>query len=285
MWITIWISAIGTHKDIPNLPQATGDIERFRFTSVFRETIVALGNKNFRTLFLAVLTSYVMNGVNVALPLFMFTFFWELNASDMQTVLIIYPIGILIGTPLTRYFHRRFDKKPAVVWGMAWWAGLQLLPVTLRLIGVFPDNDAPSLLYILAGIALIQGIGVSQGVVTFGSMVADIVDEQELKTGRRQEGVFFAAVSFAGKATSGFGGLVAGVGLDLISWPQGSQILTAADVDPDTIVNLGLLFGPGVAIFGFIAVWLYTRYQLDRTAHAKILDELNARRAQNLPDH
>jgi len=283
MWVTIWLSAIGTHKEIPHLPQAPPNLERFRFTSVFRETATALRNSNFRALFLAVLTSYVMNGVNVALSLFMFTFFWELTASDLQIVLIIYPLGILIGTPLTRYFHRRFDKKPAVVWGTAWWASLQLLPVVLRLIGVFPDNDAPSLIYILCGIALVQGIGVAQGVVSFGSMVADIVDEQELNTGRRQEGIFFAAVSFAGKATSGFGGLVAGVGLDVISWPQGPQILTAADVEPDTIVNLGLLFGPGVAVFGFIAVWLYTRYRLDRQGHAKILDELRDRRAAAVP--
>lgn len=77
MWVTIWLSAIGTHKEIPHLPQAPPNLERFRFTSVFRETATALRNSNFRALFLAVLTSYVMNGVNVALSLFMFTFFWE----------------------------------------------------------------------------------------------------------------------------------------------------------------------------------------------------------------
>ena len=220
--------------------------------------------------------SYVMNGVNVALSLFMFTFFWELDASDMQLVLFVLPIGILIGTPLTKYFHRHFDKKPAVVLGTAWWASLQLLPVVLRLVGFFPDNDSASLVYILAGVAFVQGVGMSLGVVSFGSMVADIVDEQELKTGRRQEGVFFAAVSFAGKATSGLGGLVAGIGLDPIAWPKGEAIRTAADVDPEILVRLGLLFGPGVAVFGFAAVWLYTLYRLDRTTHARILDELSA---------
>ena len=84
------------------------------------------------------------------------------------------------------------------------------------------------MVYILAGVAFVQGVGVSQGVVSFGSMVAAIVDEQELKTGRRQEGVFFAAVSFAGKATSGLGGLVAGIGLDLINWPRAEAMRAAA---------------------------------------------------------
>ena len=280
MLATIWISAAGTHKEIPHLPQPQSVDERPGLLAVFRETRLALQNPNFRSLFLAVLVSFVMAGVNVALNLFMFTFFWELDASALQIVLITYPIGILIGTPLTRYFHRRFDKKPAVVWGTAWWATLQLLPVTLRLLGFFPDNDSFWLMQILVGVAFVQGIGVSQGVVSFGSMVADIVDDHELKTGRRQEEIYFASVSFAGKATSGFGGLIAGIGLDLINWPSGPEIRTAADVAPETLTNLGLLFGPGVAVFGFTAVWLYTRYQLNREQHAEILRQLRVRRAE-----
>lgn len=280
MWVTIWISAIGTHKEIPYLPDHGTAQEEFRFAAVIRETVLAIQNSNFRALFLAVLVSFVMNGVNVALNLFMFTFFWELDASALQIVLIAYPLGILVGTPLTQYFHRRFDKKPAVVWGTAWWATLQLLPVVLRLLGFFPENDSFWLVYILVTVAFVQGVGVCQGVVSFGSMVADIVDDHELKTGRRQEGIFFAAVSFAGKATSGLGGLIAGFGLDLINWPRGAEIRTAADVAPETLVDLGLLFGPGVAIFGFTAVWLYTRYRLNRQQHAEILGQLRARRAE-----
>ena len=278
MWITIWVSAIGTHKDIPRLPKVPPRSEPFRLFGVLRETVVALRNANFRWLFLGHLTFMVMVGVMFAFNFFMFTFFWELDATDVQVVLIIYPIGVLLGVPLTKYFHRRFDKKPAIVWGLAWWVSLQLLPVTLRLLGFFPDNDAAILVSLLAGIALIQGMGVSVGAVSFGSMVADILDEQELKTGRRQEGIFFAAMSFAGKATSGLGGLVAGVSLDLIDWPQGEAIRTAADVDPEIIVRLGLLFGPGVAVFGFAAVWMFTFYRLDRDAHAAILVELKTRR-------
>ena len=152
--------------------------------------------------------------------------------------------------------------------------------MTLRLLGFFPDNDSFWLMYILVGVAFIQGMGVSQGVVSFGSMVADIVDDHELKTGRRQEGIFFAAVSFAGKATSGLGGLIAGIGLDLIKWPRDAEIRTAADVPPETLTNLGLLFGPGVAVFGFTAVWLYTRYRLNREKHAEILRQLRVRRAE-----
>lgn len=278
MWLVIWVSAGGTHKEIPRLRAIENEPKPVEFLGVFRESRTALTNPNFRIVFFATLSSYVMNGVNVALSLFVFTFFWELTAQDLQLVLMIMPFGVLLGAPFTKYVHRRFDKKPAIVFGMAWWAGLQLLPVVLRLIGWFPENGASELIYLLAGIAFIQGVGISFGTVTVGSMIADILDEQELKTGLRQEGVFFAALSFSAKATSGLGGLIAGVGLDLISWPQGESIETAADVAPEVITRLGLLYGPLVALFGVFAIWLYTRYNLDRHKHSAIIAELHTRR-------
>lgn len=279
MWLVIWISAAGTHNQISRLKSPEVQPEPFQFFGVLKETHTALTNPNFRIVFFATLSSYVMNGVNVALSLFIFTFFWELTAGDMQLVLMIMPLGALLGVPFTKYIHRQFDKRPTIVFGMAWWAGLQLLPIILRLIGWFPENGASELVYLLGGIAFIQGVGISFGTVTVGSMIADIVDEQELKTGLRQEGVFFAALSFSAKATSGLGGLVAGVGLDLINWPQGDTIKSAADVTPEAVTQLGLLYGPLVASFGLFAIWLYTRYSLDRDKHATILAQLSTRRA------
>ena len=85
-------------------------------------------------------------------------------------------------------------------------------------------------------------------------------------------------MSFAGKATSGLGGLVAGVGLDLIDWPAGNTVASAADIPTETLFNLGLLFGPGVALFGIASVWLSSRYRLSRAAHADILAQLERRR-------
>ena len=37
------------------------------------------------------------------------------------------------------------------------------------------------------------------------AMIADVVEDSEIKTGRRSEGIFFAANSFAQKAVNGLG--------------------------------------------------------------------------------
>ena len=71
------------------------------------------------------------------------------------------------------------------------------------------------------------GLGVFLGIM-FVSMLADTIDVQELATGRRQEGVFAAALSFSGKATAGLGTVVAGFLLqEVVHWP--------AHVDPRAV--------------------------------------------------
>ena len=56
-------------------------------------------------------------------------------------------------------------------------------------------------------------------------MIADTVDENELITGKRQEGMFASAIAFSAKATSGIGGFLAGVALDRdrVSHPGGAR--------------------------------------------------------------
>ena len=47
----------------------------------------------------------------------------------------------------------------------------------------------------------------------------------------------------------------------------------------ETLVYLGIFFGPCVAGFAVVSVWCLTRYRLTRARHQEILRELHARRA------
>jgi Na+/melibiose symporter-like transporter len=215
-----------------------------------------------------------MVGVDNALNLYMYQYFWELDGQEILILNVVSPIGLILGTFFARSLHRLFDKRPGLVIGTAGWAICQIAPVGFRLLGWLPENGSESLLWHLMGYKFVQGAVVAQALVSFGSMMADVADEHELQSGHRQEGIFFGAVAFSGKAASGLGNMVAGIGLDLISWPRGTQIQTAADIPPETLLNLGLLYGPIVAGFAVVSVWCYTHYQLDRARHAEILSEL-----------
>ena len=282
MAVVIFWSARGTRSVIPYLPTVTHRVS-FRpgavVRRVFTDVATAMGCGSFRWLFAGILIVFVMVGVDGALNIYIYTYFWELSRGEIILVVAGYPIGVMLGATLSARIFARWGKRAGIMFGAGSWAFWQILPVALRLAGWFPENADPLLVPLLVAIRVIQGSCTVQAPVALGSMVADTVDEHELDTGRRQEGVFFAASSFSQKAASGMGNIVAGFALDLIDWPRGTHVRTAADVPPDTLVDLGLVYGPYVAGFAVVSLWCFTHYRLTRERHEEILAELALRRA------
>ncbi|HEX7036493.1 MAG TPA: MFS transporter [Pseudomonadales bacterium] len=281
MAVTALWSGWGTRHRIPYLhaPEPASQVSLGEaLLRVLRDTGRALQNRTFRWLFSGVLILFVMVGLDSALNLYMFNYFWELSSSQTLVLFLILPIGALIGAPFTRLLHRFINKHTTVVLGTSWFAVCELTPVLLRLADLFPENGSPAVFWILLVVRFLMGVGAIQSTVSFNSMMADIADQHELETHRRQEGIFFGAISFSAKGTSGLGNLVAGVGLDVIDWPRGVDIRTAADVAPETIVNLGILYGPLMGAFALVAIWCLSHYDLTRERHAAIQNELAMRR-------
>jgi Na+/melibiose symporter-like transporter len=208
------------------------------------------------------------------------TYFWELQGEGNLFFFAAMPIGALIGTACASTLTRWFDKKPSVIIGTLCWALCQVGPVVLRLLGYFPENGTDELLFTLIAIKFVQGLGVVQALIAFNSMVADVVDEHELITGLRQEGIFFSSVSFSNKMTSGIGTVAAGFALTLIDWPTGADVQTAADISASTIAWLGLIYGPIVSGFALVSVYCYSKYGLHRQRHADVVAELAVLREQ-----
>jgi len=281
MAATVLWTGWGTRSRIPYLatPEVGPELTMGQsLARVFQDLSRALQNKTFRWLFAGVLIVFVMVGVDSALNLYMFNYFWEFSSAQTMSLFLALPLGALVGAPLTRHLHRFMSKHVTVLFGTSWFAVFELTPVLLRLAGWFPENGTAELFWILLAARFLMGLGAIQSNVSFNSMMADITDQHELETGRRQEGIFFGAISFSAKGTSGLGNLIAGVGLDVIAWPRGPDIRTAADVAPDAIVHLGILYGPMVGAFAVVALWCLSHYDLTRERHAEIQTELATRK-------
>ena len=284
MMASILVTALGTRKRIPHLPASRINREPVSVWGVLRKTLLeirsALTNRSFRWLFSGVLIVFAMVGVDNALNLHMNTYFWELQGGGNLLFFAATPVGALLGTAIASTLTRWFDKKPSVIIGTLCWALCQVIPVVLRLLGWFPENGTAELLYSLIAIKFIQGLGVVQALIAFNSMVADVVDEHELITGMRQEGIFFSSVSFSKKMTSGIGTVAAGFALAFIDWPTGADVQTASDIGAETIAWLGLIYGPIVSGFALVSAYCYSKYGLNRQRHAEIVEELAILRKQ-----
>jgi len=266
---------LGTHHMIPKL-HAAADGVFFTFRGFWVELKDVFSNRAYLVLVFAILTIATATGFTDNMNLYVNTYFWQLSTA--QIALLIY--GALLGTLLafatTAAIAARTDKRTTAI---AYVAGILLigpLPVCLRLLGLMPENGHPSLLPVLfVWTTAIVYVAVGCTILV-GSMIADIIDENELKTGKRQEGMFNAAFALTSKATSGLGGLIAGVALDVIAFPTG---VAPADVDPDSVYSLGLAVGPGILLFWIVALIIISRYPLTRADHSLIIRQLNERNA------
>jgi GPH family glycoside/pentoside/hexuronide:cation symporter len=72
------------------------------------------------------------------------------------------------------------------------------LPMALRLLGVLPDSEDFVFWFVFITGVIDTGLIICFQILV-ASMMADLVDQSELKTGRRSEGVFFAASTFIRK--------------------------------------------------------------------------------------
>jgi Na+/melibiose symporter-like transporter len=145
-------------------------------------------------------------------------------------------------------------------------------PIVGRLVGLMPPNGSAALVPTLFVFSVIEVSLVIIMSILVSSMVADIVEESELATGRRSEGVFFAARSFIGKTVHGIGVLTATLLLAAIEFPQDAK---PGLVEPDVIFDLGLVYVPAVFSVYVIAVLFVAAYRISRATHEANLERLS----------
>ncbi len=226
-------------------------------------------NKSFRLLFLSAVVIYVAIGANASLNNHAFVFVWRLASEKIQFISYAYLVGLLLGVVGAPMLQKVMEKKNLVIIGflllIANWVVLQ----GAMLAGLYhPVGDAALLPMQLN--SFVAGIGTGFVLVAYPSMMADAADEHEQLFGRRREGLYFAGLGFAGKASAGLGVLVAGVALDLIGFPK-SAIGSAAANLPDAMqFRLVAIWGPVPAIIALVSLVILASYGITRARHDAI---------------
>ncbi len=274
MLIAILGSSYGLHRYIPHL-HAPPQRESYRVKQLLRDLFVTLSNRNFLSLFMAGLFAAVGAGVATNFDTYIITHFWEIPPDKWRWVICSLFLSALIPVITAPYLTKRMDKKRAAMSIYGFQICFAALPYLLRLTGWFPENSSEWVYpliwaHTLINVAVIVMFGIVQS-----SMLADIVEHSQETTGRREEGLFFASRSFAQKATSGIGAFIAGIALDIISFPKGAEL---GAVDPEIVWDLGFIYGPILMLFYFLALTSISFYQITRSGHDGRVQRLNEKR-------
>jgi Na+/melibiose symporter-like transporter len=172
---------------------------------------------------------------------------------------------------------KRFGKKKgAMAVGLVAFLGAPL-PVFLRLIGVLPENGDPFVFWFVFGTGVIDVGLIICFQILFSSMTADLVEQAELKTGRRSEGVFFSSVTFVRKTVQGLGLLAASFVLALAEFPAGAAV---DEVTDQSIWLLGAYYVPTILTLWLGMIAVISLYKVDEDSHAQTLKALQLKRQE-----
>jgi len=248
----------------------------FFLRSLFKEVAETLTiNRSYKFLFFCGLLVSVAGGIEAAFAVIFDSYFWELDDNEMLirgTSIYLAPIIAIFLAPM---LSDKFGKKQTVLSIWAFQIIFAALPFALRYLdliygtSLFPTNDSP---YLLPVLCIHVVINVAAGIIVFstmGSMIMDLVEDIQLETGRREEGILFSARTFADKAVSGFGLTLAGVILTFIAFPDNTQIreIYNGTVPSEILADLALWYVP-ICIVAFGAALIMVRgYTLSRDEH------------------
>jgi GPH family glycoside/pentoside/hexuronide:cation symporter len=185
-------------------------------------------------------------------------------------------VTAVLALPFWLWLSHKLGKHIAYIIGMIFWAGVQ--------IGIFLVQ--PGQVTLVLWMSFLAGLSVSAAHVLPDAMFPDVIEWAELKTGRRQEGVYYGVKNFVRKLT---GALATFIALQALGWfgyqtpPDGA---TAFMQSPVTLTAIRVLIGPLGAVLLFSAVITSWFYPLTRVRHArirKLLARRNGQRAATPP--
>lgn len=272
---SIMISSLGTHSHIPYLSTAKPKTKR-QVKEILAEVRTMFWERNFIALFGAALFGAVATGMSAALSFILYTYFWQFSSE--QIALLTFGVfgSAIIGSTLAPFVTRKFGKKKsAIVIGLIAFLGSPT-PIVLRLAGILPASETPFVFWFVFFTTLIDvGLIICFQILTT-SMMADLVEQHEIKTNKRAEGIFAASATFIRKLVQGFGLITATTVLTLAQFPKGAR---PEDVAPEAVFRLGLYYVPAILTIWMIMMLILSFYRLNREDHQRNLDELARRRA------
>lgn len=249
----------------------------------FRETLhAAWQNIPFRYMVgIHVLNWSAMDMIVIIFPYFLL--YWVAEGNQLASIRLLgfelaYEsafFGILMSVcilfiPFWRWLAGWRNKREAYMLGMSFWVAIQLMIFTVQ-----PGETT----YLLT-LAAFAGIGVSAAYTLPDAMFADVIEWDELRTRRRQEGIFYGIRTLIRKLT---GALIIFITLQVLGWsgyvspPEGILQHSQTDFVLRMIRLFVSPFGAAVLCGTIILAWLFP---LSREKHERIQELLEQQRAR-----
>jgi len=272
MFVVMVVATIATHRQIPWLAEARAKTPSLGM--MLKEAGATINNQSFLAFLAYGMTLAVAQGVKQAMDVYWNLYVFGLQQSQMALIPTLGLFGTVAGIVSAPWIIKRLGKKSALIWSLGLAFVFMVLPLALWLAGLTPPKGSDPLVALLTADQIVQQALWVMITICGAGLLADVVEDAEVKTGRRSEGVLFAAEGLLGKGVGGFGALSAGLLLTFAQFPEGAE---RNNVPEETLRTLALGFLPTIAVMFTLAIVAICFYRITRAKHEENLSILQER--------
>ena len=233
---------------------------------VLEALIATLTNRPFWLVMGLYLLSWTAASVLAAVLVYYANYYLRVPDQANYFVLVAQGAAILF-IPLMVWLARRLDKRRAFILGTAAW-----IVVLLALFGVQPHQV--TLVYVLAALA---GAGIATAYVIPWSMVPDIIEYDQVGTGERREGSYYAFASLFQKLATGVAIWALGQALAIAGYLTPTPGAPLPEQPPEVLMAVRVFVSPVPIVLLVLAILCAWGYPITRERHRALRDELAAR--------
>jgi glycoside/pentoside/hexuronide:cation symporter, GPH family len=261
---SLLFASIGLHPEIPHLHRKTTE-QIASLNDMVRSFGELFKNRSMRALLLSSLFVGTGLGVNAALWIYQYSFFYGMRSAQMSNLTIVESLASLAVAPVIRKLVVKGDKKiMAIRFLIASVAISMILPPLLSLKWL-PERGSDGLWYLLTAYDFLSQLIWIVAASIIYSLYADVTDDVVLRIGKRLEGAIFACQTFVDRVATALGALLAGLLLTLIHYPTAAE---NAPISTELLTRLGLCYMGAWFVFASIGIWLISAYDITRSVQA-----------------
>jgi GPH family glycoside/pentoside/hexuronide:cation symporter len=251
------VFGVARERPVDELPQPLPVREALKET---------LANGPFRLVMGLYLLSWTTASILAAVLVYFATYYLRVPEQANYFVLVAQGSAILF-IPLTVWLARRLDKRRAFILGSASW-----IVVLLGIYAIGPGQV--SLAYLLAFLA---GAGIATAYVIPWAMVPDIIEYDQVRTGQRREGSYYAFASFFQKLATGVAIWAMGQALALTGYINPTAAEPWPVQPPEAVEAVRTFVGPVPAVLLVLAILCAWFYPITRESHRALREQLASR--------
>jgi GPH family glycoside/pentoside/hexuronide:cation symporter len=255
-------SAAGQHPYLARLPDTVPP--PFSITAAFGEIAGAFRERAFVIFACGALAAHVSAGVTLSITLYVLRYVWQFSELAFKLYPLALGLSVVAMFVIVGPLHRRFGKPMSGAGGSLITLALGGLPYALLLAGLWPQTGTA----LSTGLFMVFMLAANTaGVVTIisaTSMVAEIVEAYEERTGKRAEGTFYAGNWLVTKSATGGGILLTSLIVESIGLAPGTA---QAAVAPEVGRNLALAYLLVSAVLALTAAYWLARFPISRSDH------------------